>query len=298
MDVFTPVYAPDTGPRNENQSPEMQDLWQKADTLNTERPGKGTWVPLRAIVVRDDLVLRDRLNEEMVEHYATILDALPPITVQGRDVDDASYTRIDGTHRYAAAERVRDFIRVDFVDVPDDQLFLEALRANREHGIPLSMSERRRAVGRLLDANAGLDEDDRMTDEQVARTAGVSRKSVYTYRLEVEKRREEDRSQRERAAQAGAPAEARATPAVTPAADVLGQIGTRERGAPRPRRSWLEKLEDALDGFDPSRTLSKSDPTTARADLGRLMQLHGTLTNVIAAYEQYVAIRTPVAEEA
>jgi hypothetical protein len=81
-----------------------------------------------------------------VTALAEVSDRWPPIVVAARTM-----TVLDGIHRVAAARQLgMTSITVHLFEGDDDAAFVEAVRRNVEHGLPLSLAERRRAAGRLL----------------------------------------------------------------------------------------------------------------------------------------------------
>ena len=101
-------------------------------------------VPLNDLVLDPNLNLRDRLDDFTVERYADSWERLPPITVY--EVD-GKWLVADGFHRHAAAVMLgkrsipAEIVVGSFTDALD---FVASV--NLFHGLPLSRSERRRAV--------------------------------------------------------------------------------------------------------------------------------------------------------
>ena len=88
---------------------------------------------------------RKKLRDELIEHYAEIFDLLPPVVVQ-----KGTGVLIDGFHRIEAVKYLkREVIDVVEMDIPDNELFVEALRRNLAHGLPLTSDERNEAILRL-----------------------------------------------------------------------------------------------------------------------------------------------------
>ena len=134
-------------------------------------------VPLNDLVLDPNLNLRDRLDDFTVERYADSWDRLPPITVY--EVDGKLLVA-DGFHRHAAAvmigkRTIPAEIRVGtFTDALD---FVSGV--NLFHGLPLTRSERRRAVEIKLKLHH--DWSDRRTAEEL----GVSRELVAKLRRQL-----------------------------------------------------------------------------------------------------------------
>ncbi len=134
-------------------------------------------VPLNDLVLDPNLNLRDRLDDFTVERYADSWDRLPPITVYEID---GKWLVADGFHRHAAAvmigkRTIPAEIRVGtFTDALD---FVSGV--NLFHGLPLTRSERRRAVEIKLKLHH--DWSDRRTAEEL----GVSRELVAKLRRQL-----------------------------------------------------------------------------------------------------------------
>jgi ParB-like chromosome segregation protein Spo0J len=134
-------------------------------------------VPLNDLILDPNLNLRDRLDDFTVERYADSWDRLPPITVF--EIDN-KWLIADGFHRHAAAvmlgkRTIQAEIRVgNFTDALD---FVSSV--NLFHGLPLTRSERRRAVEVKLKLH--YDWSDRRMSEEL----GVSRELVAKIRRQL-----------------------------------------------------------------------------------------------------------------
>jgi len=134
-------------------------------------------VPLNDLVLDPNLNLRDRLDDFTVERYADSWDRLPPITVY--EVD-GKWLVADGFHRHAAAVMLgkrtmpAEIVVGTFTDALD---FVASV--NLFHGLPLSRSERRRAVEVKLKLHH--DWSDRRMSEELA----VSRELVAKIRRQL-----------------------------------------------------------------------------------------------------------------
>src|SRR4051794_11643648 len=127
-------------------------------------------LPLDDLVLDPSLNLRDRLDDFTVERYAEAWQRLPPVTVY--EVE-GQWLLADGLHRHAAAvilgkKTIRAEIREGTVDDALD--FVSSV--NLFHGLPLTRSERRRAV----DIKLRLHHD--WSDRRMAEELGVSRELV------------------------------------------------------------------------------------------------------------------------
>jgi hypothetical protein len=108
-----------------------------------------------------------RLLMETVDHW-------PPILVWG---DDLVVVVVDGAHRVEAARRLRlEAIRaIRFIGSRDDA-YLESVRRNVQHGLPLSFPDRMRAAQRVL----ARDPD--WSDRRISSLCGLSAKVVARLR--------------------------------------------------------------------------------------------------------------------
>ncbi|MES9592109.1 ParB N-terminal domain-containing protein [Streptomyces sp. NPDC007076] len=117
-----------------------------------------------------------RFREEDVEHTRALAEIaaelLPPIIVHR-----PSMTVVDGLHRSRAALlRGEHTIRARFFDGTPEEAFLLSVRANRAHGLPLSLFERKAAAARLITMFPGR------SDRSIAASAGLSDKTVARLR--------------------------------------------------------------------------------------------------------------------
>ena len=97
------------------------------------------------IIIKKSVNPRKKLRDELIEHYAEIFDLLPPVVVQ-----KGTGILLDGFHRIEAAKFInREAVDVVEMDIPDNELFAEALRRNLAHGLPLTSDERNEAIVRL-----------------------------------------------------------------------------------------------------------------------------------------------------
>jgi hypothetical protein len=134
-------------------------------------------VALNDLILDQNLYLRDRLDDFTVERYADSWDRLPPITIY--DVEGKMLIA-DGFHRHAAA------VMLGKRTIPAEVrvgTFTEALdfvaSVNLFHGLPLTRSERRRAV----EVKLKLHHD--WSDRRMAEELAVSRELVAKIRRQL-----------------------------------------------------------------------------------------------------------------
>ena len=134
-------------------------------------------VPLNDLILDPNLNLRDRLDDFTVERYADSWDRLPPITVYEID---GRWLVADGFHRHASAVMLgkRTMPAEIRVGTMTDALdFVSSV--NLFHGLPLTRSERRRAV----EVKLKLHHD--WSDRRMAEELGVSRELVAKIRRQL-----------------------------------------------------------------------------------------------------------------
>ena len=119
-----------------------------------------------------------RLHGEDLEHIrslAELADELPPILVQRKTM-----RVIDGMHRLKAAVlRGERTIEAIFYDGDDAEAFVLAVRSNVQHGLPLTLSDRKAAAARIVILNP------HWSDRAIAEVSGLSAKTVATVRSDA-----------------------------------------------------------------------------------------------------------------
>ena len=128
--------------------------------------------------------IRDGLNEAAVERYAETLQAVeaiawpfPPVVL---NATESGYVCIDGAHRIAAAMKAgRETVEAKVVTLSDADAKVEAAKANMTNGLPLSASERKKAIARLIELRPSW------ADTAIAKVMGIHRNSVARVRKEL-----------------------------------------------------------------------------------------------------------------
>ena len=101
-------------------------------------------LPVDDLVLDPRMNLRDRLDQDTVERYMEAWDRLPPVTVY--EVD-GEWLLADGIHRHAAAVTLgKTKIKAEVIKGTMDEALDFVAGANLHHGLPLTRSERRRAI--------------------------------------------------------------------------------------------------------------------------------------------------------
>ncbi|MEV0276479.1 ParB N-terminal domain-containing protein [Streptomyces sp. NPDC050610] len=116
-----------------------------------------------------------RISGEDPEHVKALTVAqteLPPIIVHR-----STMRVIDGVHRLRAATLCgHDKIAVRFFDGDEDDAFVLAVESNIAHGLPLSLADRKRAAGRIIDSHP------QWSDRIVASVTGIAPGTVAEIR--------------------------------------------------------------------------------------------------------------------
>ncbi|MFF4484393.1 hypothetical protein ACH4TQ_49045 [Streptomyces sp. NPDC021218] len=116
----------------------------------------------------------DGVMHDHVQVLAEVEKSLPPIVVHR-----STKRVIDGMHRlYAARLKGRKEIAVEYFDGSERDAFLLAVEANMQHGLPLTLSDRREVAIHLLQTYPGW------SDSAIGEKAGLSSKTVAKLRQE------------------------------------------------------------------------------------------------------------------
>ncbi|HEX4865669.1 MAG TPA: hypothetical protein VFV02_16490 [Acidimicrobiales bacterium] len=126
----------------------------------------------------DTLVVRnhpraDGLDEAHVAAFCELEGRWPPLLVWARQPEVV----LDGAHRLAAARRLgHDTVQVVPFHGNEDQAFVEAVRRNIGHGLPLSIGDRTRAGEHMLGRHPDW------SDRRIAEVCGLSPHTVAKLR--------------------------------------------------------------------------------------------------------------------
>jgi len=116
------------------------------------------------------------IDRRHVAVLAEVPESWPPIVVSRRDG-----SVIDGLHRVAAARQLGlERLSAVFFDGSPDDAYVEFVRCNVGHGLPLTLDERRAATRRILLTHPDL------SDRAVASVCGLSPKTVARLRRETD----------------------------------------------------------------------------------------------------------------
>lgn len=185
-------------------TPPKKEVWNQETDKEPEVVKLNIW----AVKLTMDTQARERMDEETVETYRQIYAGeiekatLPPIEVVKDDIS-LSYWIIDGNHRlrakrlnskiYTKKDEIfsEKFTRIDAIIRPrlypnlraQEEALIRSAEANKTHGLPRSIGDKRRAVRILL--NASKDQA-KVSDSAIAVRAGVSRELVKSVRKEME----------------------------------------------------------------------------------------------------------------
>jgi hypothetical protein len=141
------------------------------------RPGATTKQPEIKIVPLRQLLMADspRLAGEDAMHIRVLAESdavLPPILVHR-----ATMRVVDGMHRVGAARlRGREAIEVKFFEGSEAEAFVAAVKANVDHGLPLTLADREAAAARIMASHP------RWSDRAIAAATGLAAKTVAAVR--------------------------------------------------------------------------------------------------------------------
>ena len=123
--------------------------------------------------LRPGIMLRaSGLDEAYAVRLAELDVEFEPIVVQRHTL-----RIIDGLHRWRATQlRGRADIIASLVDVDEDGAYLQAIRANAAHGLPLELADRKDAAAHLIAIKP------EWSDRAVGREVGLSGKTVASIR--------------------------------------------------------------------------------------------------------------------
>jgi hypothetical protein len=114
------------------------------------------------------------LDEDHVRILMELKGEWPPILVWG-----GQNLVIDGAHRVCAARRLGlNSVMVDRFWGTAEEVYVEAVRRNVEHGLPLSLCDRMRAAERILEDHP------EWSDRRISSVCAVGAKGVSRLRLE------------------------------------------------------------------------------------------------------------------
>jgi predicted HTH domain antitoxin len=126
-----------------------------------------------------DLYPRFGLDNETVNLYLLNLDALPPIVLT------KNFTLIDGYHRLTAYKLAgRSEIEAEILDIPEDQVLVEAAKRNAIHGKQLTKEEKRSLAIRLYEKG--------LTQERIAEILAVARTTITEWLKKIREAKEEE----------------------------------------------------------------------------------------------------------
>jgi hypothetical protein len=143
--------------------------------LEDDDPGLGGGIEMQLAdlnVSHSGLSSRVGINASQVRVLSETAEAWPPILVM-RSTGEI----VDGLHRYQAAKLLgRKSIRCVFFDGSSQDAFIESLRCNVCHGLPLSLRERERAAARVHELHR------EWSDRKIAAMCGLAPSTVRRIR--------------------------------------------------------------------------------------------------------------------
>ncbi|MGW7533040.1 streptomycin biosynthesis protein [Amycolatopsis sp. NPDC054798] len=157
----------DREPREEAAHADPPSIWRRynADGASPEL------VPVRALRPGDSLRVAG-VDDEHAGVLAKLDIRLPPIIVHR-----ATMRVIDGAHRLRAAELgARRLIEARFFDGDEHDAFVLAVEANTANGLPLSLTDRKAAAGRIILSHPAR------SDRWIAQVTGLAATTVGAIR--------------------------------------------------------------------------------------------------------------------
>lgn len=129
-----------------------------------------------------DFFTREDIKDEVIEEYSELIAdgvEFPPIKVF-KDEKTQKYTKIDGFHAYHAALKAGlDSIDIEVIDKKSElDRFIEGLKNNAKHGLPLTSKDRRKNIVRILSNKDGWD----WSDAHISKIVGTSDRTVANVR--------------------------------------------------------------------------------------------------------------------
>ncbi len=138
-------------------------------------------IPIESIIIDEDLYPRDKWDNEKVNAYRLNINELPPILVQ-----KAENLLIDGMHRLLAHRlEERKEIDAEYLDIPKEQILWEATKRNSEHGLQLSLTEKKRLARYFFENNDVLKKD-------IAAILAVSSAAVTQWTRDLQQEKDEE----------------------------------------------------------------------------------------------------------
>ncbi len=144
---------------------------EKQAAGHAEAGSKIQWVPVGLLLAGDS----PRLKGENAQHIRMLANSevsLPAILVHRETM-----RVVDGMHRLRATlMKGQETIEVQFFEGSEDEAFIRAIAANTEHGLPLTLADRRAAAARITVSHP------RCSDRWIAQITGLASGTVATIR--------------------------------------------------------------------------------------------------------------------
>ena len=145
-------------------------------------------ITITKVKINEAIYPRFGTDTETILKYRMNVDNLPPILLAKKD-----NTLIDGYHRLMAhRDEGRTKIVCEFIDMEENDYFIESLKRNRSHGLQLSRDEKKDACIRLYeDWLAGYCEDIPSNDElikkrnETAKLLAVNEETIRQWTKEI-----------------------------------------------------------------------------------------------------------------
>ncbi|RLJ04042.1 MAG: hypothetical protein DRP18_05230 [Candidatus Aenigmatarchaeota archaeon] len=138
-----------------------------------------------------ELYPRFELDNETVNAYRNAIDKLPPITISRNKI------LIDGYHRLTAyrLEGRKEIEAKIFDSENEDEIFIEAIKANTKHGKQLSIKEKRNLAKDLYKKMVRLNGASKVKQQDIANILSVSQGTISHWLSDVIEKEKEAEAQ-------------------------------------------------------------------------------------------------------
>ena len=129
-------------------------------------------IDITKVKINEEIYPRFGTDAETILKYRMNVDNLPPIVLAKKD-----NTLIDGYHRLMAhRDEGRAKIAYEYIDIAENEYFIESLKRNCSHGLQLSRKEKKDACIRLYeDWLVGYGEDTPSNDKLMEKKEDTSK---------------------------------------------------------------------------------------------------------------------------
>ncbi len=140
-------------------------------------------LPVTEVEFREDLYPRDLADSQLIDHYAEILERLPPIRVNQDNI------LIDGYHRWKAHDQKKvETIKVEVIETVDEkELRKLSFEFNSKHGKQLRREEKQKYAEEMVGE---------MKVEELCEVLSVSKSTINAWTKSIREERRQKRDQK------------------------------------------------------------------------------------------------------